>query len=114
MNRFLGSALILAALATPAFAAKNSATLTISEPVTVAATKLPPAEYKVSWTGSGSNTQVTLTSGKTSVTVPAKATDEQNRTSSILTNSKGGTNALETIYLNHVTLQIISAPTSGQ
>ena len=54
MKRFLGYAAVLALLSAPAFAAKNSETINISEPVTVGATQLPAADYKVTWTGTGS------------------------------------------------------------
>jgi hypothetical protein len=59
MKRFVGYAAMLALLSAPAFAAKNSSTVTISEPVTVGTTQLPAAEYHVTWTGTGSSAQVT-------------------------------------------------------
>ncbi len=114
MKRFLGYAAILALLSVPAFAAKNSDTINISAPVTVGTTQLPAAQYKVSWTGTGSAAQVTLTSGKSTVTVPAKVVEQKNSLNSVLTESKGGTNILHGINLNKVTVTFTDSPSSGQ
>ena len=114
MKRLFASALMLACLSAPAFAAKNSETLNISEPVLVGTTTLQPADYKISWTGTGSAAQVTLAHGKTSVTVPAKVVDQKNGMNSILTDSKGGANTIKAINLNKVTLQLEDSQTSGQ
>ncbi len=114
MKRLLTSALMLAFVSAPAFAAKNSETLNIAEAVTVGSTQLSPADYKITWTGTGTNGQVTLTHGKTTVTVPAKVVDQKNGANSILTDSKGGTNSMKAIYLNKVSLLLESSPNSGQ
>ena len=114
MKRFLGYAAMLALLAAPAFAAKNSDSITISQPVTVGSTKLPAADYKVSWTGTGSSAQVTLANGKSSVTLPAKVVDQKNSYNSVLTQSKDGANILQGINLNKVTVTFTSSPASGQ
>jgi hypothetical protein len=114
MKRFLGYAAILALLSAPAFAAKNSDTISISQPVTVGSTQLPAAEYKVTWTGTGSNAQVTLAHGKSTVTVPAKIVEQKNNMNSVLTQSKDGANILQGINLNKVSVTFTSAPSSGQ
>ena len=117
MKRFIGFAAILVLLSAPAFAAKNSSTINISQPVTVGTTQLPAAQYKVTWTGTGSSAQVTLENvkdAKSTVTVPAKVVDQKNVLNSVLTSTKGGTNVLEGINLNKVTLVFTSAPNSGQ
>ncbi len=114
MKRFVGYAAVLALLSAPAFAAKNSYTVNISEPVTVGTTQLPAAEYHISWTGTGSSAQVTLASGKSTVTVPAKVVDQKNAVNSVLTGTKGGSNVLEGINLNKVTLVFTPSPNSGQ
>ncbi len=114
MKRILGTAFMLALLSAPAFAAKNAENLTISEPVTVASTQLPAADYKVTWTATGTDAQVTLTHGKTTVTVSAKVVEQKNGTASILTESQGGATALEAINLKNLTLVIASTPNSGQ
>ena len=114
MKRFVSAAIIFACLSAPAFAAKNSETLNIAEPVTVGTTQLAPADYKVTWTGTGANAQVTLAHGKTVVTVPAKVVDEKNNQNAVLTDSKGGTNTMKAIYFNHVSLILDSNTSSGQ
>ena len=114
MKRFLGFAAMLALLSAPAFAAKNSETVIISEPVTLGSNQLPAANYRVSWTGTGSNAQVTLTNGKSTVTVPAKVVDQKNNANSILTNSTSGSNLLESINLSKVSLVFAASPSSGQ
>jgi hypothetical protein len=114
MKRFIGFAAVLALLSAPAFAAKNSSTVTIPQAVTVGTTQLPAAQYQVTWTGTGSNAQVTLANSKSTVTVPAKVVDQKNAVTSVLTSSKTGTTVLEGINLNKVTLVFTSAPNSGQ
>ncbi len=114
MKRILVSAFMLALFTAPAFAAKNAETLTISEPVTVASTQLPAAEYKVTWTATGADAQVTIVHGKTTVTVPAKVVEQKNGVNSILTNSKGGSNSLEAINLKNLTLVLANTPAPGQ
>ncbi len=114
MKRFLGYAAMLALLSAPAFAAKNSENITISQPVTVGSTQVPAANYKVAWTAVGSNAQVTLTHGKSVITLPAKVVEQKNNMSSILTQSKDGVNILEGINLNNVTVTFTSATSSGQ
>jgi hypothetical protein len=115
LKRFFGYALIVASLSLPAFAAKNSQDVTINAPVKVGTTQLPAGNYKVSWTGTGSAVQVTIEQkGKASVTVPAKATEEKNGHVALVTNTVGGTDVLESIQLNNLTLNIAGATGSGE
>ncbi len=114
MKRFLGFAAMLALLSAPAFAASNSGKVTIAAPVTVGPTQLPAANYKVTWTGTGTNAQVTLNNGKSTYTLPAKVVEQKNGQNSILTKSENGTTVLETINLSNVTVTFTSAPSSGQ
>jgi opacity protein-like surface antigen len=114
MKRFLGFAVVLVLLTASAFAAKNSENVNISQPVTVGTTQLPAAQYKVTWTGTGSTAQVTLTNGKSTVTVPAKVVDQKNGVTSVLTDSKSGSAVLQGINLKQVTLVFSNSPSSGQ
>jgi uncharacterized protein YdeI (BOF family) len=114
MKRFVAYAAVLALLSAPAFAAKNSSTVNISQPVTVGTTQLPAAQYKVTWTATGTSAQVTLASDKSTVTIPAKVVDQKNSVTSVLTESKGGSNVLQGINLNKVTLLFTPSPNSGQ
>lgn len=114
MKRIYGIALMLALVSAPAFAAKNSETFNLAEPVTVGTTQLPAASYKVTWTATGPNAQVTLAHGNVSVTVPAKVLEQKNSVNSVLTETKGGSNVLEAIYLNKVSVVLASSPAAGQ
>lgn len=62
------------------FAARNSSTFTLSEPVQVGTSQLKPGEYKVEWEGSGSALQVKiLQAGKTVATATGKMVDHKDR-----------------------------------
>jgi hypothetical protein len=65
---FVFAFLPLAALAAP----KNSAQVELFDSVTVGSTDLPKGNYKVVWSGTDSNAQVTFSNGKLSKTVPAR------------------------------------------
>ena len=57
---------------------KMRATVHISQTVHIGSTELAPGEYKMTWTQSGSNAEVTFSQGKrVIVTVPAQATQER-------------------------------------
>ena len=114
MKRFIGYAAMLALVSAPAFAAKNTENITISHPVTVGTTQLPAAEYKVTWTETGSNAQVTLTHGKSVVTVPAKVVEQKHDVRTIRTDNNGGDSVLLGIDLPKVSVEFTSAPSSGQ
>jgi hypothetical protein len=68
---FVFAMLSLSALA---FAAdKNSASVQIAKPVTVAGTQIAPGNYKLVWEGNGPDVTVTFLNGKKTVaTAPAK------------------------------------------
>ena len=91
MKRIFGFALIVASLSVPALAAKNSQNVTFNDPVKVGSTQLPAGDYKVSWTGTGTDVQVTIADkDKKTVTVPAKIVDAKNGHVAVLTNTVGG------------------------
>jgi hypothetical protein len=74
-----------------------------------------PGDYKATWTGFGSNSQVTLAhAGETLVTVPAKVVEEKNNLSGITTKTQGGIDVLGSIELNNLSLVLEGAPTSVQ
>ena len=114
MKRFIGIAMILALFSAPAFAA-NSQTVNIPGTVKVGSTQLPAGDYKVTWTGSGSNVQVTLTQNKkTAATVKANAVAQKNDHNGVITNTQGGVAVLQSIQLSSVSLVIDGATSSGQ
>jgi hypothetical protein len=114
VKRFLSYAALLALVAAQAVAAKNSENIVIGHPVTVGTTQLPAAEYKVTWNETGSNAQVTLTHGKSVLTLPAKVTEQKNRTNSIRTDSRDGATILVGIDLSKVSVDFTPSPGSGQ
>lgn len=114
MKRFFLCAAMLALVSASAFAAKNSDKITIARTVTVGTTQLPAADYKVTWSGTGSNAQVTLTHGKSVVTVPAKVTEQKNNTNSLVLVDDNGTANLIGMDLSNVTVEFTQSPSSGQ
>ena len=114
MKRFIGYAAILALLSIPALAAKNSETVKIGQAVTVGATQIPAADYKVTWSETGSNGQVTLVHDKQVFTLPAKIVAEKNSIPSVHVDNKDGATVLVGLHLKSVTVEFTSAPSSGQ
>ena len=115
MKRCFAFALMLGLLSVPAFAAKNSQNVSITDPVKVGSTQLPAGDYKVSWTGTGSNVQVTIAEkGKASVTVPAKIVEAKNGHVALLTNTVSGASVLESIQLDNLSIVLTSATASGE
>ena len=105
MKRFLGFIFVCTLLAVPAFAAKNSQTVTIPDAVQVGSTVLPAGDYKVSWIASGATAQVTLAKkGITPVTVSAQVVEQKNSHSGVSINTEGGKGVLKTILLSNVNL----------
>lgn len=115
MKRLIGIALVLGSLSLPALAAKDSQTLSLAGPVKVGSAQLAAGDVKVSWTGTGSNMQVTLVQrGKSPVTVPAKMVDTKNGHVGIVTDGASGADVLQSIELNNFTLVITSAASQGE
>ena len=114
MKRFFGYAALLALVSVSAFAAKNSANVTIAHPVTVGTTQLSAGAYKVTWSGTGSSAQVTLTQGTSVVKLPAKVVEQKHDTVTVLTDHKGGTEILLGINLTKVSVEFTSSPSTGQ
>jgi len=115
MKRFFAFAVILASLSVTAFAAKNSQNVTVSSPVMVGKTELPAGDYKVSWTGSGANVQVTFAErGKTPVTVPAKIVEAKNGHVALLTSTENGANVLQAVQLDNLSIMLTGSSASGE
>jgi hypothetical protein len=114
MKRFFCLTFALVLLCVPAFAGKKSQTVYMPEAVQLGSTKLPAGEYKMIWTGSGSNVQVTLLQKEKAVaTFPATAVEGKNQPG-VTTSGLGGTVVLESIQLDHVSLVLQGATHSGQ
>jgi hypothetical protein len=114
LKRFIGYAALLVLVSAPAFAAKNSAKITLQTPVTVGTTQLPAAEYKMTWNETGSNAQVTLTHGKSVVTLPAKVVEQKHEYNSIRLDNKNGASILLGIDVSNVSVDFKSSSSSGE
>jgi len=115
MNRFAAFAAMLVLFAAPAFGAGNKPqTVIIPENVQVGSTQLAAGTYKLAFTGTGSDVQVTLTqAGKTVLTFAAKVVEQRNNPGVDL-NTNAGITTLESINLDTVSLQVEGAPRPGQ
>jgi hypothetical protein len=108
MKRLLYSALLLTLVSIPAFAAKNSSSVTFPDGVTVGSAQLPPGDYKVTWTGTGDNVQVTLVEkdkySARPVTVTAKVTDSTENRTGFTSEHQGNVNRLHTLQFGKTML----------
>ena len=95
-------------------ASKNSANVLINNDVTVGATELPKGNYKVVWTGTDSNAQVTFTNGKWTKTVPAHIVEGRNNIESEMTDVKDNKTFLTGIALHDATLQFGNSTHAGE
>jgi len=120
MKRSFGYALIFTLLSVPAFAAKNSQSITFPNAVTVGNTTLPAGDYKLTWTGTAPNVQVTIeqkdASHPATATVPATLIEQKHDRIEFTTNTQSGAAALENIDLKNMSLTFTKAPapTPGQ
>ena len=115
MNRLATFVSMLVLFAAPAFGAGNKPqTVIIPEKVQVGSTQLAAGTYKLAFTGTGSDVQVTLTqAGKTVITFAAKVVAQKNNPGVDL-NTNAGVTTLEAINLDKVSLQLEGVPHQGQ
>ena len=113
-KRVLAFTFILAILPFAANAAsKNSANVVIDKDVTVGTTEVPKGTYKVVWTGTDTNAQVTFTQGNWSKTVPARIVEGRNDIESELTDVKDNKTFLTALSLHNATLQFGDSTRTG-
>jgi hypothetical protein len=113
MKRF-GVGLLALAFTFTAYAAQKSKTVDLAEPVQVGSTTLPAGPVKVSWTGTGSDAQLTFApNGKHPITVAAQVIDAKNRDTAVQTIAVNGVEYLQQVQLNDVTLVVRNAPTGA-
>jgi hypothetical protein len=111
MKRFAGLIILLTIVAAGAVAADGgSGKVRFDSAVKVGSTELPAGEYKVTWTGTGDNTQVTLTQGKTKVTAAAKLSEVRRNQDAFATKSENGSRVLTEIPFHDETLVLHAAP----
>jgi uncharacterized membrane protein len=115
MKRFFGFAMLFAAVSIPAVAAKNSQTVNVPVAMNAGSAKLAPGDYKVTWTGSGSGVEVTFAlSNKVIVTLPATLAEQKNINKGLETHTQSGSEVLDTIRMENITLKFQGTPSSGQ
>ena len=115
MKRVLAFTFIFAFLPFVANAAsKSSGKVVIDEDVTVGTTELPKGTYKVVWTATDANAQVTFTHGNWTKTVPARIVEGQNNTESESVHVKGNKTFLDAIALHNATLQFGEGTRTGE
>lgn len=78
-SKFTLSAVVLVLMSVSAWAGdKMKANIQINQTLHVGSAQLDPGEYKMTWTESGSNAEVTFSQGKKVIAaVPAQATQER-------------------------------------
>jgi hypothetical protein len=114
-KRVLAFTFILAFLPFAANAAsKNSANVVINNNVTVGTTELPKGTYKVVWTGTDTNAQVTFSHGHWSKTVPARIVEGRNDIEAELTDAKDNKTFLTGLQLHNATLQFGQGTHTGE
>ena len=88
-----------------AFAADSgSGKIHLGSAVKVGSTELPAGDYKVTWTGSGDNAQVTLKQGKTAATTTARLLDVRRNNDGVGTKTENGSAVLTEIQFRDKTL----------
>ena len=105
MKKFSVFMTFFALMAVAAFAADSgTGKIHLASAVKVGSDQLPAGDYKVSWTGTGDNAQVTLTQGKVSATAPAKVVEAKRRSDAVVTKSDNGSQVLTEIQFQNKTL----------
>jgi len=112
MKRFASLIVLSTLIAVTALAADGgSGKIRLDTAVKVGTTELPAGDYKVKWTGSGANAQVTMTQGKTTVTAPAQVVEARRNNDAFSTKSENGSRVLTEIQFKNQTLVFQNPPT---
>jgi hypothetical protein len=113
MKKSMVLATMLAVFAVPAFAG-NSQTVNVPTPMKAGATQLAPGDYNVTWTGTGTDVQVTIAKNKkVIVTLQAKLVEKPNREVGLDVETQNGVDILDAIRLKNMTLVVANSPSSG-
>ncbi len=113
-KRVLAFTFILAFLPFAANAAQNSAHVVLDSNVTVGNTELPKGAYKVVWTETAPNVQVTFTNGTWTKTIPAHIVEERNDIEAEMTDVKDNKTFLTGLEFHNATLQFGDATHAGE
>ena len=95
-------------------ASPNSAHVVLDSNVTVGTTELPKGNYKVVWTGTDPNVQVTFINGAWTKTVPAHIVEGRNNLEAEMTNVEDNKTFLTALEFHNATLQFGGATQSGE
>jgi len=117
MKRFSSLLILSTSLAVTVFAAEEgSGKVTLGRSVKAGSTELPAGDYKVTWTGSGDNAQVTLKQGNTIATTTAQVVAARHANDAIATKNENGSRVLTQIQFRDKTLVLQPVPvqTAGQ
>jgi hypothetical protein len=95
-------------------ASQNSAQIELDSNVTVGTTDLPKGTYKVVWTGTDPNVQVTFTNGNWTKTVPAHIVEGRNNMQAEMTDVKGNKTFLTALEFRNATLQFGDGAHAGE
>ena len=110
MKRIATTLFLSTLIAVTAFAADSgSGKISLDSAVKVGTTELPAGNYKVTWTGSPNDSQVTLTQGKTKVTTTAQVETIRRNVDAISTKSENGSRVLTEIQFRDKTLVLQNA-----
>jgi hypothetical protein len=114
-KRVLAFTFILASLPFAANAAsRNTAHVVIDDTLTVGTTEVPKGTYKVAWTGTDPNVQVTFTNGKWSKTFAAHIVEERNDVEAQTTTVKDNKTILTGLELHDATLVFTDVTHAGE
>ena len=117
MKRLLSVLTVASLMTIAAFAVDaGSGTVRLDSAVKVGSTDVPAGSYKVTWTGSGDNAQVTLKQGKYTVTAPAQVVDAKHSKDAFATKTENGARVLTEIQFKDKTLVLhdSTAPIAGR
>lgn len=109
-SKFTLSIVVLVLVSVSAWANdKMKANIQIGQTLHVGSTQLDPGEYKMTWTESGSNSEVTFSQGKKVIaTVPAQATHERSGYHGPVLRTNSVSNTLIGVDLPEVSLSFTS------
>jgi hypothetical protein len=95
-------------------ASQNSAHVVLDNTVTVGTTDVPKGTYKIAWTGTDPNVQVTFTNGKWTKSFPAHIVAVRNNVEAQLTTVKDNKTFLTGLELPDATLEFADGTHVGE
>ena len=112
MKRLSSLLILLTMISITVFAADGgSGKVRLDSAVKVGSTELAAGDYKVTWTGSGDNAQVTLKQGKTTATTTAQVVKVRRNSDAFATKTENGSRVLTEIQFRETTLILPESPT---